>query len=295
MNGVIQKRIFVPLLLLGASFTFGLRGLADEQAAELKLFQGSWTVIKLIEDGNVIAPERFAEVLPSGGQMEIVDNSLLFEEVKTGHRHARTISIDPTRYPSTIDIKSAEGSEVSHGIYRFDNGRLIVCLGDSFTEARPAELAAPKGSGAMLMVLERRTKSADSPKKADTPRKTQPAAQATAPTDEDITKMLPGVWRIPDQFGFLHMRFRNNGTFASFRVHEELALFRRAFVEEPISSGSWEVRDGRILTNIGNSVDPGRTGTSHLFTIKAMTATEFIFMDGLGRTNKATREAPAGK
>lgn len=295
MNGLSQYRMYLPLLLLGASLTISASGVADEVSTELKLFQGSWTVVKLIEDGNVIAPQRFAEVLPSGGKVEIVDNSLLFEEVKTGHRHARTITIDPTRYPSTIDIKSAEGSEVSRGIYRFEDGRLIVCLGDSFTETRPTELAAPKGSGAMLMVLERRAKSADSPKKTETPRKTQPAAPVAAPADGEIAKMLPGVWRIPDQFGFLHIRFRNNGTFASFRVHEELALFRRAFVEEPISSGSWEVRDGRIITNLGTSVDPGRTGTTHLFTIKAMTATEFIFMDGLGRTNKATREAPAGR
>jgi len=295
MNGLIQKKFFVFLLLLGAGFAFPLKGFADEPSTELKLFQGSWTVIKLIEDGNVIAPERFAEVLPSGGKMEIVDNSLLFEEVQTGHRHARTISIDPTRYPSTIDIKSAEGSEVSQGIYRFENGRLIVCLGDSLTEARPTELAAPKGSGAMLMVLERHAKSADSPKKADAPRKTQPAPAAAAPTDEEISKMLPGIWRIPDQLGFLHIRFRTNGTFASFRVYEEIQLFRRALVEAPISSGSWEVRDRRILANIGTSADPGRTGTSHLFTIKAMTATEFIFIDGLGRTNKAIREAPAGR
>ena len=94
--------------------------------------------------------------------------------------------------------------------------------------------------------------------------------------------------------GFLHIRFRDNGTFASFRVHEELQLFRRIFVESPISSGSWEVRHGQVLANIGTSTDPGRSGTSHLFTIKAMTSTEMIFIDGLGRTNNATREAPAG-
>lgn len=237
---------------------------------------------------------RIPDMLPSGGQLEIVDNSLLFVDVHTGQRHARTIRIDPTRYPGTIDIESSDAPEVSRGIYRFDNGQLIVCIGDTFTETRPAELTAPKSSGAMLMVLQRRIQSADPVKKPGTPRKTQPAAAEVSPADEEISKLLPGVWRIPDQLGFLHIRFRNNGTFASFRVHEELQLFRRVFVESPISSGSWEVHQGRILTNLGTSTDPGRVGTSHLFTVKAMTATEQVFVDGLGRSNKATREAPAG-
>jgi uncharacterized protein (TIGR03067 family) len=234
-------------------------------------------------------------VLPSGGRLEVVDNSMLFVDVHTGQRHARTISIDPTSYPSTIDIKSSDAPEVSRGIYRFDNGQLIVCFGDTFTETRPAELSAPKGSGAMLMVLQRRTASADPEKKPAAARKTEPAANTASMSDEEITKLLPGVWRIPDQLGFLHIRFRDNGTFATFRVHEELQLFRRVFVESPISSGSWEVRQGQIMTNLGNSTDPGRVGTSHLFTVKAMTSTEMVFFDGLGRTNKATREAPAGR
>jgi len=145
------------------------------------------------------------------------------------------------------------------------------------------------------MVLQRRTASADTEKKPAAPGKTQPAPTAASMSDEEITKLLPGVWRIPDQLGFLHIRFRDNGTFASFRVHEELQLFRRVFVESPVSSGSWEVRQGQILTNLGTSTDPGRVGTSHLFTVKAMTSTEMVFFDDLGRTNKATHEAPSGR
>jgi len=56
-----------------------------------------------------------------------------------------------------------------------------------------------------------------------------------------------------------------------------------------------EVHDGKIQTNLATSTEPGRTGSSHLFTITAMTSTEFVFIDGLGRTNKATREVPIGK
>lgn len=292
MNGCTQLRIIAWLLLLAGSPAWA--GLADDKA-ELKLFEGSWTVVKLVEDGKVIPAERISDVLPSGGRLEIVDNSLLFVDVHTGQRHARTITIDATSYPSTIDMKSSDAPEVSRGIYRFDNGQLIVCFGDTFTETRPSELSAPKGSGAMLMVLQRRTASADPEKKSEAPRKTQPAATGVSLTDKEITKMLPGVWRIPDQLGFLHINFRENGTFASFRVHEELQLFRRVFVESPVSSGSWEVRQGQILANLGTSTDPGRVGTSHLFTVKAMTSTEMVFFDGLGRTNKATRVAPAGR
>jgi uncharacterized protein (TIGR03067 family) len=288
MNGCFQFRNIAGLLLVFSSPAWAVEGLADEKA-ELKLFEGSWTVVKLIEDGEVIPANRISEVLPSGGRIEIVDNSMLFVDVHTGKRHARTITIDPTRYPSTIDIRSADAPEVSRGIYRFDNGQLIVCVGDTFTEIRPAELSAPKGSGAMLMVLQRRTTSADEEKK----RNTQPVARPVTPADEDIRKMLPGVWRLPDQLGWLHIRFRENGTFSSYRVHQELQLFRSVFVQVPVSSGSWEVREGRIILNLATTTEPGRAGTSHTFTITGMTSTEFIFYDGLGRSNKATREAPA--
>ena len=261
-----------------------VEGLADDKA-ELKLFEGSWTVIKLVEDGEVIPADRISEVLPSGGQIEIIDNSMLFVDVHSGHRHARTISVDPTRYPSTIDIKSSEQPEESHGIYRFDNGQLIICVGDSFTGVRPSELTAPKGSGAMLMVLQRTTPAAE--KTASTP----PPATSLVPEDEEIQKLLPGVWRIPDQLGWLNLRLRENGTFTTCRVHQELELFRSVFVQVPVSNRSWEIREGRIFLNVAASTDPGRAGTRHCFTIKAMTSTEFVFVDGLGRTNKATRIA----
>jgi len=138
-----------------------------------------------------------------------------------GQRHARTIRVDATQDPSTLDITSANEPEVSRGIYKFDKGQLIVCIGDPFTQVRPAELSAPKGSGAMLMVLQRGKPSTDEQKKTNSPPVSRPPAGPVAPTDEEIRKQLPGVWRIPDQLGFLHIRFRDNGTFASFRVYEE--------------------------------------------------------------------------
>ena len=294
MNGCIRRRAMMGLTLLIGIAAGTTTGLGDDNA-ELKLFEGSWTVVKLVEDGNVISADRISEVLPSGGRLEIVDNSLLFVDVHSGQRHARMIAIDATKYPSTIDIKSADVPEVSRGIYKFDNGRLIVCIGDPFTQVRPSELSAPKGSGSMLMVLQRRTPATNEQKQTNAPPVSRPPVGLGAPTDEDIRQQLPGVWRIPDQLGFLHIRFRDNGTFASFRVYEELRLFRRVFVETPISSGSWNVSDGTIRTNLAASTEPERTGSSHLFTIKAMTSTEFVFIDGLGRTNKATREVPIGK
>jgi len=294
MNGCIRRRTIVGLFLLISNIAGAMAGLAEDEA-ELKLFQGSWVVVKLVEDGKVISSDQISEVLPSGGRVEIVDNSLLFVDVDSGRRRARTISVNATKYPSTIDITTADEPEVSRGIYQFNKGQLIVCIGDPSTQVRPTELSAPKGSDAVLMVLQRSRPSNDEQKKESTAPAARPAATAEALADAEIQKMLPGVWRMPDQRGYLHIRFRENGTFSTFRVYEELRVFRRVFVETPISSGSWEVHDGRIQANLATSPDPGRTGSSHLFTIKAMTSTEFIFVDGLGRSNKATREVPIGK
>ena len=165
-EGIRPENMMRLLSVLVVSSAWAASGLADDKA-ELKLFEGSWTVVKLIENGEVIPAERIPEVLPSGGRLEIVDNSMLFIDPHSGQRHARMISVDPTRYPSTIDIKSADEPEVSRGIYRFDDGQLIICVGDAFTEARPAELSAPKGSGATLMVLQRRKVPVDGEKRTN--------------------------------------------------------------------------------------------------------------------------------
>ena len=93
MNGCIHHRIVACLLVLAGSAAWA--GQPDERA-ELKLFEGSWTVVKLIEDGKVIPAERIPDVLPSGGRLEIVDNSLLSVDSHSGKRHARTITIDPS-------------------------------------------------------------------------------------------------------------------------------------------------------------------------------------------------------
>lgn len=85
MNGCIQYRIVACLLVLAGSAAWA--GQPDERA-ELKLFEGSWTVVKLIEDGKVIPAERIPDVLPSGGRLEIVDNSLLSVDSHSGKRHA---------------------------------------------------------------------------------------------------------------------------------------------------------------------------------------------------------------
>lgn len=296
MNGCNSRRAFCGLLLTIAAIVDPAVSRADD-AAELKLFQGAWVVVRLVEDGRVIPAEKIPEVLPSGGRIEVVDNAMLFVDAHTGQRHSRMIKLNPTTYPSTIDVSSAESADVNRGIYKFDQGQLIICISEPGGDSRPTELAAPAGSKAMLMVLQRRTATSASPTTTTPPARPAQAPQAVAagPSDEQIRTQLPGVWRVPDQQGFLHIRFRDNGTFSTWRVQEKVQLFQRVFVEQPISSGSWEVRQGRIVSNVGSSVDPGRIGSSLLFTIKAMTATEFVFVDGLGRSNKAVRESPVSR
>lgn len=100
MNGCIQYRIVACLLVLAGSAAWA--GQPDERA-ELKLFEGSWTVVKLIEDGKVIPAERIPDVLASGGRLEIVDNSLLSVDSHSGKRHAQSRSTQlATRAPSIL-------------------------------------------------------------------------------------------------------------------------------------------------------------------------------------------------
>src|SRR4051794_19374255 len=74
---------------------------ADQGYQELR---GSWQVIELVDNGNVVPAEAIPGWLPSGGRMEIVDNTIVYSSPKDSQKHARVFSIDATTYPRQLNI-----------------------------------------------------------------------------------------------------------------------------------------------------------------------------------------------
>lgn len=265
--------------------------LADAKKVEQDRFQGAWQVVELVENGKVIPRESIREWLPSGGRLEVIEDAIVFTSPHDGKKHVKTVSIDAAVYPRTIDI-SSQGKKDGWGIYRFDEGRLVICLSDPDESERPGEFAAREGSKRTLMVLERSADSktaAAKPERAAPPKHEEPGTTARVLSDAEVTDMLKGSWRYTDQAGALFVIFNMDGTFSTVREMQEIRLFQKVFVQTPVSSGKWQVQNGELMFQVTSSIHPERVGKQFPFTIRSISKRDLIFVDYLGRLSQATK------
>jgi uncharacterized protein (TIGR03067 family) len=269
----------------------GAPATAQDQSAAFDQFQGNWDVTELVEDGKVIPAELIRSVLPSGGKVEIVDNAIVFRSVDDRKLRARTFSIDAARYPRTIDVNSGDKTD-GWGIYRFDGGRLIICVTSTDETERPDEFSAPAGSGRMLLVLTKvGNPTAGQAAKPDSNASAAPPQKpAVLPSGDDaLRQSLVGVWRYTDSIGALIVKMGADGTYSTTREVKELRLFQTVFVSTPVSNGTWTASAGELKFHVVGANDPARLNRVLPFTIRSVSATDFIFVDTLGRVGKATR------
>jgi uncharacterized protein (TIGR03067 family) len=263
---------------------------AEEKNPELKRFQGHWQVAELVEDGKVIPKEAIKEWLPSGGRAEIVENAIIFKSPQDGKKYAKVFSVDPTRYPKGIEVSTPERKD-GWGIYRFDEGRLVICLADPDEAEQPKEFSAETGSKRMLMVLQRASAKAVSqpakPQPLSKPKQTGQAGKIL--TDDEVTRMLAGGWKLKDSAGSLYITFNSNGTFSTVREYQQLRLFHKSFVQTPISSGKWSVKNGNLTAHVTTSVRLDRVNRLFSFAVRSISGRDMIFVDQLGRVGSAVK------
>ena len=173
--------------------------------------RGTWQTTDLVDNGRVIPAEAIPGWLPSGGRMEFVDNSIVFTSPRDRQRHSRGYSIDATTYPRQINVID-HGQISGHGIYRIENGRMVVCLSSPKETTRPSDFSAREGSGRLMMTLVRadskpsvpttipaQTTSATQVLNLPPPPAIPPAAKPL--TDFEIGHLLPGTWKCNDTYG----------------------------------------------------------------------------------------------
>jgi uncharacterized protein (TIGR03067 family) len=276
-----------------------------------KELRGYWQVIELVDNGRVIPAEAISGWLPSGGRMEFVDNTIFFTSPKDGQRRARVFSIDATSYPKQINV--LDGNKMSgHGIYRFDDGRLVVCISPPSETPRPDDFSAREGSRRLMMVMVR----ADSkPAAPTTPAQAAssttllnlpappvnpapPVAPAPAPaimkplTDAEVGKMLPGTWKINDAYGAFFVTLDKNGIYTTYRESIETSTFQKVFKKLPLSSGTWKLKNGQVMLQCTSAVYADRIYKCFPFSIRTVSPTEMTFVDYAGNVAKAVRTQP---
>jgi uncharacterized protein (TIGR03067 family) len=139
-------------LLFAAGPLLGGDGKDEAVKKDRKRYEGTWQVVSLEVDGNP-APEddarKITVVNEADGKWAI--------EVEGKVVARGTSEIDPTKKPKTVDLAVTEGEgsgKTALGIYEFKDDTRKVCLAQPDKE-RPAEFAAPAGSGHILAVLKR--------------------------------------------------------------------------------------------------------------------------------------------
>ena len=254
---------------------------------DLKEFQGHWEVTQLVEDGNVIPAKAIREWLPSGGKAEIIDNAIVFEAPSDGKKSVKLFSINQATYPKQIDVSTKDGA-AGWGIYKFDEGKLIVCLSDPKEAARPGKFSAESGSKRMLMVLARSSGVASKP-----PEKVaQQPAPLVSVSDEEIAKLLVGTWKYQDSIGNLFAVFHADGSFSTTREIQEIRLFQRVFVQTPVSTGRWSVQNGKINFVVTTSTHWDRVNRQLAFVVRSISQNDLIFVDYLGQVGRAAKVNP---
>ena len=134
---------------LFAAFSFVCWSPADDKPAkklDTEAIQGEWKIKYFEEQGEVTPPEKFKSMVYAlaDGKIAIKNDGKIMVEGK----------VDSSKEPKYIDLKV--GDENVPGIYQLDGDNLTICAPAVAAKAdRPKEFKAPKGSGMMLMKLER--------------------------------------------------------------------------------------------------------------------------------------------
>ncbi len=270
--------LFLPVALLSAN-----------DKSEIAKFQGNWKVVGLVENGQVIPEEAIKKWLPSGGLARITDNAIMFQSRHDGQSQVKLFSIDATQFPKGIEIRTRDNQK-SQGIYRFEDGQLIVCMGDPALNQRPTDFSAAKGSNRVLMTLARLTEKQPTPQPA--PQPAPPSSSGVAAkvlTDAEVRQRLVGVWQFADSTGPLLATINANGTFTTSRDVAQIRLFQTVFSRQLESTGTWSVQNGQLVYHIATSTRIDRAGLMVTLQVRSISGKDLIFVDGLGRVGTAVR------
>lgn len=314
---LFSRPVLFSVLLAAVAATAILPASAHGQApsavdTELERVRGHWRVIELLENGQEIPDDQMQYWLPGGGNLEIVDYTVLFESPLSGAKTTREFRIDPTSYPKRITIKNKD-TETGKGIYKFDGGKLVVCISRDVSQV-PTEFAAPKDSARALVVMEKyEPNNSATPKGAPRPVHANPpdmsqwkSAEVTPPspppsvvpaggvtsrvlTDAEVREMTVGTWRMTDNEGSVDMTYNVDGTFQTYRYYQMMQNFQNVFVPTPISSGTWQISNGRLITHVTASSRPGMTNQTLMPAVRSISATDLILVDNFGRVTRAVK------
>ncbi len=119
---------------------------------DLKVLQGLWLVVALEGDG-MNAP---ADVV-KGMRCEFKDAEARFADPGEELHDKTTVKLDCSKSPMEIDLTSLEGimkGKTRKGIFKIEDGQLILCVGETHTSPRPTDFTTKADSHRCMLTFE---------------------------------------------------------------------------------------------------------------------------------------------
>lgn len=176
-----------------------------------QLFNGTWEIVSLTENGETLGAELIRDRLVQNGRVRFADRTMIITAPKTGETRAIPYRLNPATLPRRIDFTN-RNDQIQEGIYQFEGDELTLCVAEQAGSIRPIDLTALSGSGNMLVRFRlvpgsappaagAAAKPADAPP-ADNPLPPPLATAASAPRTPSAAELrtahelLSGDWNI---------------------------------------------------------------------------------------------------
>ncbi|MCI0463433.1 MAG: TIGR03067 domain-containing protein [Gemmataceae bacterium] len=134
--------------VVALGLAFAAQGLAGDNQAEAKRFQGTWQVVSLEKNGK-------SEAVPEGATMVFTGEKFLMKGGEADY--GGIFTLDPLKRPRRIDTRVTQGENKvvqTQGIYEFAGDTLKIAWREG-TDLRPMAFLSKLGSGVRLITLKR--------------------------------------------------------------------------------------------------------------------------------------------
>lgn len=263
-----MRRVVVGLLL-------GLAWLAADQArGQATELEGVYEITLVIDDGEVFPAERIRQSFVGDGRLIIVGNTIRFVQPTSGKSRELAFLANPAASPKTVDLAGGEAIG-SKGIYQLDGTSLMLCINSPESNLRPKDFSVNKGSHNIFMAL-KKVAGETQPAKTQPPAKEQPKNAGA-----EMRKTLVGTWGHQNDDRVVVTTLNEDGTMSSVITWKK--GFKKMFVGETRSSGTWDLTNGVLVVRITGSTDSDLNHQVYSFRVVSLSPTQVSYVDQEGR------------
>jgi len=267
---------------------------AQAEAAKPGPLEGSWGIISIVDNGEVLPARVVFEKFTEDGRITINGNTVRCKHPVRKDIQQMACVVDPSKTPPAIDLAGAENVN-SKGIYSLQGDMLTFCFGSPDVLTRPDRFSAPVGSRKLLIVMHRVPTTEPpappvlvqpavvvAPIPARQPPPPVPVAPSAVPVAAPvITKdKVIGTWGHQDEHKISYNTFNPDGTFTGLVTYKN--GFQKIFHVEERRSGTWNLAEGVVTLRYTGSTDKKDIGQVFSMRVQRMSDTDMVYRDAQG-------------